>query len=152
MINNFMIQLNRKKQKSSVNSKCSRRNRKLREEKKGLSPFKGKREQILFETFDEGSIMSSEIQTSLAIIQQAKAQSKKYSGNRSSYRNSNTQILNNLGKGNKKESITQRYLKNQKEKDMNFDNCDKFLMKSPEKMRMRNIDISEQIENFSDKF
>jgi len=96
--------------------------------------------------------MSNEIKNSLAIIQQAKAQNKKYSGNRSSERSSNNHFLNSLGKGRNKESITQKYKRNKREKDMNLYNNDQFLMKSQDKCNVKNIDISRKVTNFPADF
>lgn len=87
------------------NTSYSRRSRKLRDHKNRRKYGKNhKREQILFESLEGTERLSSEIQTSLAIIKQAKAQNEKYAMNRSKSRRNSEAT-----KPQKKESYTQKY-------------------------------------------
>ncbi|CAI2363976.1 unnamed protein product [Moneuplotes crassus] len=102
------------------NADFSRRSRKLRanKAKREYGKDSNKRHDILFETFDETSRISSEIQNSLVIIQQAKAQNEKYSVNRSIERVPGSQVRNNLTQVSKKESYTQKYKHNLRKEGM----------------------------------
>lgn len=115
------------------NLTSSRRSRQLRESNyktiEPKIPLIEKRQRILFDAFDETPALSSEIQTSLQILQQVKAQNEKYDRNEKP-------IINKLNQTSGPSSITQKFKQRQREK---HEHSQEYSVNLPHTLRNQNI-------------
>lgn len=119
--------------RDNPNLTSSRRSRQLRGDNyraiEPKVPLIEKRKRILFDAFDETPALSSEIQTSLQILKQVKAQNEKYDRNEKP-------IINKLNQTTSPSSITQKFKQRQREKQ---EHSQDYIVKLPHALKTQNL-------------